>query len=157
MCVPALNQGRLIGALHLENNMAGGAFTPDWVRVCQMLASEAAISLENARLYNETKSAEETLRSIMEGTAAVTGGDFFASMARHLARALQVRYAFVTECRERVKTTARTLAFWMGDRLAENVSYEIAETPCLKVLAGETCYYPTAYRNSSPMTKTWLR
>src|SRR5262249_32283592 len=108
MCVPALNQGRLIGALYLENNMAGGAFTPDRVRVCQMLASEAAISLENARLYNEMKSAEETLCSIMEGTAAVTGGDFFASMVRHLARALQVRYAFVTECREREKTMART-------------------------------------------------
>jgi len=153
MCVPALNQGRLIGALYLENNMAGGAFTPDRVRVCQMLASEAAISLENARLYTETKSAEETLRSIMEGTAAVIGGDFFASMVRHLARALQVRYAFVTECREREKTSARTLAFWMGDRLADNGAYEIAETPCLKVLAGETCYYPQGVQKLFPNDK----
>jgi GAF domain-containing protein len=153
MCVPALNQGRLIGALYLENNMAGGAFTPDRVRVCQMLVSEAAISLENARLYTETKSAEETLRSIMEGTAAVIGGDFFASMVRHLARALQVRYAFVTECRERKKTSARTLAFWMGDRLADNGAYEIAETPCLKVLAGETCYYPQGVQKLFPNDK----
>jgi Nif-specific regulatory protein len=153
MCVPALNQGRLIGALYLENNMAGGAFTLDRAPVYQMLASEAAISLENARLYNEMKSAEETLRSIMEGTAAVTGGDFFASMVRHLARALQARYAFVTECREREKTTARTLAFWMGDRLADNVTYEIAETPCLKVLAGETCYYPHGVQKLFPNDK----
>src|SRR5262245_13528721 len=153
MCVPALNQGRLIGALYLENNMAGGAFTPDRVQVCQMLASEAAISLKNARLYGEMKSAEETLRTIMEGTAAVTGGDLFASMVRHLARALQVRYAFVTECREREKTTARTLAFWMGDRLADNVTYEIAETPCLKVLAGETCYYPDGVQKLFPNDK----
>src|SRR5215470_386101 len=105
-------------------------------------AEETFMPIPGYEVINETKAAEETLRSIMEGTAAVIGGDFFASMVRHLARALQVRYAFVTECREREKTTARTLAFWMGDRLADNISYEIAETPCLKVLAGETCYYP---------------
>ncbi len=150
MCVPVLNQGRLIGMLYLENNLASGAFTEDRIRICQILASQAAISIENARLYDEMKSAEETLRSIMEGTAAVTGGDFFASLVRHLADALQVRYAFVTECRERPMTTARTLAFWKGDRLSDNVTYEIAETPCVKVLAGETCYYPTGVQRLFP-------
>ncbi len=153
ICVPVLNQGRPVGVLYLENNLAGGAFTQDRIRVCQILASQAAISLDNARLYDEMKSAEETLRSITEGTAAVTGGDFFASLVRHLAHALQVRYAFVTECREREKLRARTLAFWMGDRLADNVSYEIAETPCLKVLAGETCYYPVGVQQLFPNDK----
>ncbi len=153
MCVPVLNQGRPVGVLYLENNLADGAFTQDRIRVCQILASQAAISLDNARLYDEMKSAEETLRSITEGTAAVTGGDFFASLVRHLARALQVRYAFVTECREREKLRARTLAFWMGDRLADNVTYEIAETPCLKVLAGETCYYPVGVQELFPHDK----
>ncbi len=150
MCVPVINQGRSIGVLYLENNLADGAFTRDRIRVCQVLASQAAISLDNARLYAEMRTAEETLRSITEGTAAVTGGDFFASLVRHLARALQVRYAFVTECRERVKLSARTLAFWTGDRLADNVTYEIAETPCLKVLAGETCYYPAGVQQLFP-------
>ncbi len=150
MCIPVLNQGRLVGVLYLENNRASGVFTPKRILICQMLASQAAISLENAWLYDEMKSGEETLRSIMEGTAAVTGDDFFASLARHLATALQVRYAFVTECRERVKLRARMLAFWMGDRLADNATYEIAETPCLKVLAGETCFYPIGVQQLFP-------
>lgn len=157
MCLPILNQGRLIGTLYLENNIASGAFTPDRIQICQMLASQAAISLENAWLYDEMKEeavhrtqAEETLRSIVEGTAAVTGSDFFASLVRHLAQALKVRYAFVTECRERAKTRARTLAFWMGDRLADNVTYEIAQTPCRKVLEGETCYYPVGVQQLFP-------
>jgi predicted ATPase/transcriptional regulator with GAF, ATPase, and Fis domain len=153
MCVPVLNQGRAVGVLYLENNLAGGAFTQDRMQICQLLSSQAAISLENARLYGEMRSAETTLRSIMEGTAAVTGEGFFASLVRHLARALDVRYAFVTECRERVKLKARTLAFWMGDRLAENVTYEIAETPCLKVLAGDTCYYPAGLQQLFPNDK----
>jgi predicted ATPase len=152
MCVPVLNQGRLVGVLYLENNLAGGAFTQDRMQICQILASQAAISLDNAQLYEEMRLAETTLRSIMEGTAAVTGGDFFASLVRHLARALNVRYAFVTECRER-KLKARTLAFWMGDRLAENVTYEIAQTPCLKVLAGDTCFYPAGVQQLFPYDK----
>ncbi|MCI0388043.1 MAG: sigma 54-interacting transcriptional regulator [Acidobacteria bacterium] len=153
MCIPVLNQGRLVGVLYLENNRAAGAFTPERILICQLLASQAAISLENAWLYDEMKSGEETLRSIMEGTAAVTGDDFFASLVRHLACALQVRYAFVTECRERVKLRARMLAFWVGDRLADNVTYEIAETPCLKVLAGETCFYPVGVQQLFPNDK----
>ncbi|MFN0084713.1 MAG: sigma 54-interacting transcriptional regulator [Blastocatellia bacterium] len=153
MCIPVLKQSRLVGVLYLENNQVGGAFTPERILTCQMLASQAAISLENAWLYDEVKAGEDTLRSIMEGTAAVTGDDFFASLVRHLASALQVRYAFVTECRERVKLRARTLAFWMGDRLAGNVSYEIAETPCVKVLGGETCYYPNGVRHLFPNDK----
>jgi transcriptional regulator with GAF, ATPase, and Fis domain len=150
MCVPMLRHGEPVGALYLENNLAAGAFTEDRLAVMQVLASQAAISIENARLYDEMSGAENTLRSIMEGTAAVTGDDFFASLVRNLAEAMGVRYAFVTECRERPPVQARTLAFWMGNRLAGEVSYEIAETPCLKVLGGETCYYPNGVRHLFP-------
>jgi predicted ATPase/transcriptional regulator with GAF, ATPase, and Fis domain len=160
MCVPVLNQGRLSGALYLENNQLGGAFTPARIQVMQVLAAQAAIALENARLYDEMKAeatqrreAEQTLRSIMEGTAAVTGGDFFASLVRHLSEALQVRYAFITECREQVKVKARMLAFWQGNRLGDNVTYDIAATPCLDVLAGRTCYYPNGVQHLFPNDK----
>ena len=55
MCVPVVKQGRLIGVLYLENNMVCGAFTPDRIRIVQMLSTEAAISLENARLIDGLK------------------------------------------------------------------------------------------------------
>ncbi len=153
ICVPVVSHGELIGALYLENNIAGGVFTEGRIEVMHVLASQAAISLENARLYTEMTTAENRLRSIMEGTAAVTGDDFFASLVRHLASALEVRYAFVTECRERPPIKARTLAFWKGECLADKVSYEIAETPCLKVLDGERCYYPTGVQRLFPNDK----
>ncbi len=57
MCIPALNQGRLTGVLYLENNQAAGAFTPERTLICQLLAAQAAISLENVWLYDEMKSA----------------------------------------------------------------------------------------------------
>lgn len=55
MCLPALKQGRLVGVLYLENRRVHGAFTARHARVLQMLAAQAAISLENARLFAEQR------------------------------------------------------------------------------------------------------
>jgi predicted ATPase/signal transduction histidine kinase len=57
LCTPILHQGKLRGILYLENNLATGAFTSDRVKVVNLLASQAAISLENARLYQESQQA----------------------------------------------------------------------------------------------------
>ncbi|MDB9786498.1 AAA family ATPase [Bacteriovoracaceae bacterium] len=51
LCVPILNQGNLIGILYLENNMTSNSFTEDRLLVLNILCSQAAISIENAQLY----------------------------------------------------------------------------------------------------------
>ena len=61
LCTPIINQGRLIGILYLENNLVAGAFTEQRLRVLELLSSQAAISIENARLYEGLKSASEEL------------------------------------------------------------------------------------------------
>ncbi len=50
------------------------------------------------RDVTEWKRSEELLRALAEGTAGVTGREFFRSLARHAAKALAVRYAFLAEC-----------------------------------------------------------
>jgi predicted ATPase/transcriptional regulator with GAF, ATPase, and Fis domain len=51
LCVPIAHQGRSTGVLYLENNLTTDAFTPDRIEMMRILAAQAAISLENARLY----------------------------------------------------------------------------------------------------------
>jgi class 3 adenylate cyclase len=51
LCMPLLTQGKLIGILYLENNLATGAFTPQRLEVLNLLSAQAAISIENARFY----------------------------------------------------------------------------------------------------------
>lgn len=148
LCTPVLNQGRLIGALYLENNMVSGAFTPERIQIMQMLAAQAAISLENAHLFTERRREQEMLRSISEGTAAVTGGDFFYSLVRALATALAVPYAFVTECSDQAH--ARSLAFWKRTDFGENFEYDVVDTPCQRVVAGDVCYYAQNLRQLFP-------
>lgn len=53
LCLPIVQQAKLVGALYLENNLAPRVFTSDRVTVLQLLAAQAAISLENAALYSD--------------------------------------------------------------------------------------------------------
>jgi PAS domain S-box-containing protein len=55
LCLPIVKQARLVGALYLENNLTPGAFTPDRIDVLRLLASQAAISLENAHLLADLR------------------------------------------------------------------------------------------------------
>ncbi|MFZ5570894.1 MAG: AAA family ATPase [Thermodesulfobacteriota bacterium] len=66
LCLPVICRNRLAGLLYLENNKARGAFTPNRIGVLELLASQAAISLENARLYENIKHAEERMKNILE-------------------------------------------------------------------------------------------
>ena len=61
LCLPIVKQMTLIGALYLENNLTPSAFTADRVAVLELLASQAAISLENARLYSDLQHSEAYL------------------------------------------------------------------------------------------------
>ena len=61
LCLPIVKQTKVVGALYLENNLTPRAFTEDRVAVLQMLASQAAISLENASLYSDLHRSEAFL------------------------------------------------------------------------------------------------
>ena len=51
ICTPLMTQGKVVGVLYLENKLSTGAFTKDRLRILNLLSSQAAISIENARLY----------------------------------------------------------------------------------------------------------
>jgi len=71
LCLPIVKQTKLIGALYLENNLTPRVFTPDRVAVLEMLASQAAISLENSSLYSELRESEKCVRLIVDGIAGL--------------------------------------------------------------------------------------
>jgi PAS domain S-box-containing protein len=64
--MPLLKQTRLIGVIYLENSLTAGVFTPTKMAILQLLASEAAISLENSRLYGELQQREMRVRRLVD-------------------------------------------------------------------------------------------
>jgi predicted ATPase/signal transduction histidine kinase/CheY-like chemotaxis protein len=65
LCAPLLNQGQLIGIVYLENNLADGVFTPDRLELIQLLSTQAAIALTNARLYTQVQSTQNRLNKFL--------------------------------------------------------------------------------------------
>ncbi|MBH8564328.1 AAA family ATPase [Nostoc sp. CENA67] len=61
LCIPIINQGKLLGILYLENNLTTVAFTRDRLEVLKLLTTQAAISLENAILYKNLAQANQDL------------------------------------------------------------------------------------------------
>jgi PAS domain S-box-containing protein len=66
LCLPLIKQAKLIGVLYLENNLMPRAFTPARVAVLELLASQAAISLENMRLYADLEEREAKIRRLVD-------------------------------------------------------------------------------------------
>lgn len=99
---------------------------------------------------SERKQQEQALRLIVEGTAAKTGNEFFNSCVRYLAEVLQVQYALVTEFNDEPKTQVRTLAFWCGGAIEDNLEYDLRGTPCENTLQGNLCHYPQGVQAAFP-------
>jgi predicted ATPase/signal transduction histidine kinase/class 3 adenylate cyclase/tRNA A-37 threonylcarbamoyl transferase component Bud32 len=63
LCTPIVHQGKLSGILYLENNLMSGAFTPQHLEVLKLLSSQAAIAIENARLYTNLLQSSQQLET----------------------------------------------------------------------------------------------
>jgi PAS domain S-box-containing protein len=66
LCAPLLSRGKLVGILYLKNNLATHAFTPERVQLLELILSQAAISLENALVYEALRQSEQKLRAIFD-------------------------------------------------------------------------------------------
>ncbi len=93
----------------------------------------------------------DVLRALVEGTAGETGAAFFESLVRNLAAAVETRYAFVAEFAGEGR--ARTLAFWLRDRIADNIEWDVNGTPCAEVVRGALCHHPSGTWRKFPEDK----
>ncbi len=66
LCLPLVKQGRLVALLYLENSLAPKVFTPARTAVLKVLASQAAMALENGRLYGELQERESKIRRLVD-------------------------------------------------------------------------------------------
>ncbi|MEG4078592.1 adenylate/guanylate cyclase domain-containing protein, partial [Microcoleus sp. Pol8_D6] len=66
LCVPLINQSQIVSIVYLENNLTAGAFTPERVELLKVLSGQAAISIQNSKLYTEVRENETRLTQFLE-------------------------------------------------------------------------------------------
>ncbi len=66
LCIPLIRRSILTGVLYLENNRTTDAFSDDRVELLQIISSQAAISIENARMYQELDGLNKNLEQKVE-------------------------------------------------------------------------------------------
>ena len=89
LCLPLLKQSKLISVLYLENNLAPRVFTPKRVAMLELLASQAAISLDHARLYSSGRanaSLEREINERLRAEAAVRRSEAYLTEAESLSK-----------------------------------------------------------------------
>ncbi len=82
LCTPILHQGKLTGVLYLENNLTSGAFTPQRIEVLRVLSSQAAISIENARLYRNLQDSLTQQVALTDAHRRFVPHEFIKSLGR---------------------------------------------------------------------------
>lgn len=86
LCLPILKQAKMVGILYLENRLFDSVFTPERTQLIELLTSQTAISLENARLIREIREAERTLMDAMNRE------QFLANLVRNASVAVMAGY-----------------------------------------------------------------
>ena len=92
------------------------------------------------------------LEALVAATTATFGDAFFKALVEQLARVFQVRFAFVTETLAPGSTRARMRAVWNDGQLAGPLEYDIAGTPCERVLEPASCFYPDGVTDIFPQS-----
>ncbi len=103
-----------------------------------------------ARDISERKREERALRLIAEGTASESNVAFFHAAVRHLAQALEVRCAVVTEAPGPSLNKVHVLALWLDRRLDEPTEYALAGTPCKEVVRGNLVFHAEGVQQLYP-------
>lgn len=63
ICAPIINKGELFGIIYLDNTLVAGLFSEDDLNTLSLIANQAGISIENARLYSKLKKYSEELEA----------------------------------------------------------------------------------------------
>ncbi|MBW4646168.1 MAG: AAA family ATPase [Goleter apudmare HA4340-LM2] len=82
LCTPIINQGNLVGIVYLENSLIPGVFTNHRLNVINLLSSQAAISLENAQLYQQ---AQQSLQDLQQAQVQIVQSEKMSALGNLVA------------------------------------------------------------------------
>jgi len=140
LCLPLINQGKLTGILYLENSLAPRVFTSERIAVLKVLASQAAISIENSRLYRDLGDREAKIRRLVD--ANIIG----ICVSDHEARIIEANDAFL-----------RIIGYHRDDLLMRSLSWAELTPPEWRERTDQARAELNSTGTTQPFEKEYLR
>lgn len=151
--LPLFHRGSMIGMVGIANRPTG--YAEEIFEYLQPALTTCSNLLQAFRNDEHRKRAEEALkdseknykvisnqmRLIVEGTSPHSGEEFLRSLVCQLGQVLGVRYALVGEFTTKEKNKIQSLACWGDGKLADNIEYDLAGSPCQEVVGKNLCYF----------------
>ncbi|MEH2117772.1 AAA family ATPase [Nostoc sp.] len=134
LCLPLLNQSKLVGILYLENQLATGVFTPERSQLLNLLSTQAAIAIENAKLYSNLQKSESRMAQFLE---AVPVAIAILDARGHPYYANQRRIQLVGKGVDPAITPERFAEVYQFYRAGTNEIYPSDQLPIVRALSGE--------------------
>jgi PAS domain-containing protein len=82
------------------------------------------------------------LQAVSEATSGLTGRDFLVEVAKCITSNLGMRYCFIAECANETKTRLRTVVFVEGEKILDNLEYNVSDSGCQMMMKGNTFFLP---------------
>ena len=135
LCTPLINQGELRGIIYLENNLTTGVFTSERVELLNILSGQAAISIDNSKLYSQIKENENRLAQFLN---ALPVGVAIIDAAGHPYYFNQVAKELLGKEVVSDITSEQIASTYQFYKLNTNQEYPTDELPIIRALQGES-------------------
>ncbi|RFP61669.1 MAG: GAF domain-containing protein [Limnothrix sp. CACIAM 69d] len=116
LCLPILNQGNVRSILYLENRSTSGVFTSDRITILKFLCSQAAISLENARLYQQAQTyaqqLEQSQLQMVQSEKMASLGNLVAGVAHEVNNPIGFLNGSINNGKDHVKDLLEHLSLY---------------------------------------------
>ncbi|MDJ0515735.1 MAG: AAA family ATPase, partial [Trichodesmium sp. MO_231.B1] len=122
LCLPLSDRGKFIGIVYLENNQTMGAFTSDRVEIIELLCAQAAITLENSRLYQQAQQAlqlerelhdlQQTQLQLIQSEKMFSLGQMVAGIAHEINNPISFIHGNITHANEYMEEVLELLALY---------------------------------------------
>lgn len=106
--------------------------------------------IEVTENITERKKTERAMQTIVEASSAKIGPEFFKSLVKAIAIALETKYVIIGKLAENKPETIETVAVWAGHDFAESFEYNLAGTPCKEIVYGKKFFYSNNARIEFP-------
>ncbi len=135
LCTPLIDRGQLTGIIYLENNLTTRAFTPQRLKILQLLSGQAAIAISNAKLYKELQENQRRLEQFLD--AMPIGVTIHEPNGQAYYANLQAKQLLGREILPEAQTAELSQAYQIYQARTQDL-YPIEQLPVVRALAGET-------------------